>query len=313
VSDQVQPKIGVALGSGASRGWSHIGILKALARAGVNPDIVCGTSVGAMIGASYVAGNLDRLEAWVMDATQLDVFKFFEVQLSGSGFVNIDRLRHFLNDYIVDQAMKIEDLPKPFAAVATDVNSGREVWFTDGNAGEAVRASMAMPALFPTVRIDDRWLVDGGLVNPVPVSVCRALGAELVIAVNLNADIIGKWVRKTGNETGDDEKTKPGGEENGLLGRLRQSAKNYSDSLFKRDEDPDPGLFDVVAKSINIFQDRITRSRMAGDPADIVIAPKLAHIGLLDFHRAGEAIEEGERRVERVIDDIHRLLGEDHD
>ena len=304
MSDDSPAKIGLVLGSGASRGWSHIGVLKALVREGIEPDIVCGTSIGAMIGAAWLAGNLEKLEQWVLDATQLDVIKFFEIQFTKAGFVDTQRLKRFLHNNVVAESRNIEDLGKPFAAVATDVNSGREVWFTEGNAADAVRASMALPALFPTVNIDGRWFVDGGLVNPVPVSVCRALGADFIVAVNLNADIIGKRPRKTKNDARDESDA----DQQGFFKRMRKSARDYSESLFANDDEPVPGLFDVVASSINIFQDRITRSRLAGDPADVLIAPKLAHIGLLDFQRAGEAIREGEERTMRALEDIRKAI-----
>ena len=187
-------RIGLALGSGASRGWSHIGVLNALRREGIEPDIICGTSIGAMIGAAYIAGNLDKLENWVLSATQLDVFKFFEIHLTQVGFVDTDRFQQFLHDYVVEKDTLIENLSMPYAAVATDVKSGREIWLTEGNTLEATRASMALPGLFPSVQLDNKWLVDGGLVNPVPVSTCRALGADFVIAVNLNTNILGRRV-----------------------------------------------------------------------------------------------------------------------
>ena len=292
------PKIGIALGSGASRGWSHIGVLKALSDEGIKPDVVCGTSVGAMIGAAWLAGNLQRLEEWVLDATHLDVFKFFEIRLKKTGFVDEDRFRQFIHNYVVDRDANIEDLPTPFACVSTDVNTGREFWFTEGNVLEATCASMSLPGLFATVNHADKWLVDGGLVNPVPVSVCRALGAEFVIAVNLNSDILGKRERERVNEEPDDG--------DGVLGRFKKSAREYSEAVFATNRNGAPGMFDVVSNSINIFQDRITRSRLAGDPADVLISPRLAHIGLLDFHRAAEAIKEGEERTLRVIEDIRR-------
>lgn len=289
-------RIGIALGSGASRGWSHVGVLKALVGAGIEPDVVCGTSVGAMVGAAWLAGNLDKLERWVLDSTQLDLIKFFGIQSSGAGFVDTDRLRAFLDENVVAEDLRIDDLPRPFAAIATDVTSGREVWLTEGNALTAVQASMALPGLFPAVRDSERWLVDGGLVNPVPVSVCHALGADFVIAVNLNADIVGK---REGRRTEETTESK-----SGWLHQLKQLAWRDSGDSSGSGRHASPGTFDVVANSINIFQDRITRSRLAGDPPDVVITPKLAHIGLLDFHRAGEAIREGEERTSRVLEEI---------
>lgn len=294
-------RTGIALGSGASRGWSHVGVLKALVRAGIEPDVVCGTSVGAMVGAAYLAGNLEKLEEWVLGSSQLDLIRFFGIQNSRAGFVDTDRFRAFLDANVVAEGREIGDLPRSFATIATDVLSGREVWLTEGDALTAVQASMALPGLFPAVRLAERWLVDGGLVNPVPVSVCHALGADFVVAVNLNADILGK--RDARRETG-----RP--EEDGILHRLKRFAAPDRESSPESSKSVPPGTFDVVANSINIFQDRITRSRLAGDPPDVMITPKLAHIGLLDFNRAEEAIREGEERASRVLEEIKAAFGQ---
>ena len=297
------PKIGLALGSGASRGWSHIGIIKALLQAGIEPDIVCGTSVGAMIGSSYLVGKLEYLENWVLGSSRKDVLKFFKVQLTGPGFVDKDRLGRFLNQYAAGEEHSIENLPKPFAAIATDLANGREVWFQEGGLTEAIRASMALPGLFSAVRHHHRWLVDGGLVNPVPVSTCRALGADIVIAVNLNSDVIGRHERKKPEPTSARKK--------GVLQNLKQTTLEYSSSILTDNDKQDgaPGKFASITRSINIVQDRITRSRMAGDPAEVVISPRLAHIGLLEFHRAAEAIEEGEACVQTMLEDIRKVTG----
>ena len=297
------PRIGLALGSGASRGWSHIGVIKALLAEGIEPHVVCGTSVGAMIGGSYVSGNLEKLENWVLSSTRSDVLRFFDLNLSQSGFVDTSRLTWFLNSYVAAESHCIEDTRIKYAAVSTDLETGREIWFTKGGIADAVRASMAMPGLFPAVRKDQRWLVDGGLVNPVPVSVCHALGADIVIAVNLNAGIVGK--HKLPAEDA------PAVEEKGVLSNFKQQAREYSSSIFpSRDKENEaPGLFQAIANSINIFQDRITRSRLAGDPADIVLSPKVSHIGLLEFHRAAEAIEAGELCVRKVLPELHALTG----
>lgn len=297
------PKIGLALGSGASRGWSHIGVIKALLADGIEPHVVCGTSVGAMIGAAYLNGNLERLENWVIGSTRSDVLRFFNINLPVSGFVDLARLNWFLHKYIATEQQRIEDLPKKYAAISTDLDTGREVWMTQGRLADAVRASMAMPGLFPAVRVDQRWLVDGGLVNPVPVSVCHALGADIVIAVNLNTGIVGK--RNNTNQ----EPALP--EESGVLSGFKQQAIEYSNSIFpNRDRKNEaPGLFQAIANSINIVQDRITRSRLAGDPADVLLSPRVSQIGMLEFHRAAEAIEEGERCVRKAMADIHDVTG----
>jgi NTE family protein len=304
-SDKSSPRIGLALGSGASRGWSHIGVIKALLQAGIEPDIVCGTSVGAMVGGSYVAGNLQKLEDWVLGSSRTDVYRFFDIKFSQAGFVNDDRMNRFLHSYVAAEDMNIEDLPKPYVAVATDLDTGREVWFREGGVSRAVRASMAMPGLFPSVRHGDRWLVDGGLVNPVPVTACRALGADVVIGVNLNTDILGKRNRKTTVTT-----VTSAQEEEGLLRSLKQQARDYSSSLFSRVDQRNvpPGLLSAISSSINIFQDRITRSRLAGDPADVLISPRLGDIGILEFGKAAEAMKEGQECVHNAMNQIHYAL-----
>ena len=296
------PSIALALGSGASRGWSHVGVINALVDAGIEPDIVCGTSVGAIVGASYVAGNLSTLEEWVLNSNRTDVYRFFDVKFSQSGFVDIKRLEKFLHENVAGDDVCIEDLPKPFVAVSTCLNNGQEVWLQEGSVANAVRASMSLPGLFPPVRDEGRWLVDGGLVNPVPVTACRALGADIVIAVNLNADIVGKGLKRSDITSAE--------EEEGLLRYLKQQAKEYSNSLFSTGNDGDspPGLLSVISSSINIFQDRITRSRLAGDPADIIIAPRLRDVGLLDFGKAEEAMKAGKECVRKLLPDIEELI-----
>lgn len=303
------PKVGLALGSGASRGWSHIGILKALLKEGIEPDIICGTSVGAMIGASYLAGNLQKLEDWVLGSTRTDVLRFFNIRFSQAGLVDADRFNRFLHSYVAAPEINIEDLPKRYAAVATDLDNGREVWFREGTLAQAVRASMALPGIYPSVYVDQRWLVDGGLVNPVPVTTCRALGADIVIAVNLNSDIVGKnsprrAVAQPGSETESDETRS-------MLQNLKQATREYSNSIFAHHDKPEdaPRLFFAITNAINIVQDRITRSRLAGDPAEVVLSPRLAHIGMLEFHHAPEAIAEGESCVHKALTEIHRLVG----
>ena len=293
-------KIGLALGSGSSRGWSHIGIINELAKLGIQPDIVCGTSVGAMVGAAYAAGKLDELQAWACSVTKLDVARFLDISASFTGFVHTERFHKFLKAYIAGDDDLIENLPKVYAAVATDLETGREVWLQQGPVMQAVWSSMALPGLFPAIRHNNRWLVDGGLVNPVPVSVCRALGADVVIAVNLNADIVGRRLEKAVEKN-----------EYTMGARLSELVKEYTKlSLFEpaSTEQP-PGLLGAIAASVKITQDRITRSRLAGEPPDIVFSPKLAGIGLLELYRAEEAIAEGHRCVQRMSHEIEHLLG----
>ena len=280
-----KPRLGIALGSGSARGWAHIGVLRALEQAGIVPDVVSGTSIGALVGAAYASGRLDPLEEWVARIDWWEIIRYMDMSRGG---VEGERLMRAFGERVED--VPIETLPKPFGAVATDLLTGREVWFQNGSLLEAVRASIALPGLFSPVRFQERWLVDGGLVDPLPVSLCRALGAEQVIAVNLNGDIVGR--RLPGRST-----HRPAS--NPLLARLSTGWQTVLGNLHDRlsppekEEDEPPSLFDVMAGSIHIMQDRITRARMAGDPPDVVLAPRLAHLGLMDFDRAGEGIAAG--------------------
>ena len=293
-------KIGLALGCGSSRGWSHIGIIKELSMLGIEPDIVCGTSVGAMVGAAYVTGNIERLQSWACSVTKFDVARFLDISTSFTGFVNTERFNKFLCEYIAGDEDLIEDLPKVYAAISTDLDTGREVWLQEGSVIQAVWSSMALPGLFPAIRHNNRWLVDGGLVNPVPVSVCRALGADIVIAVNLNGDIVGKRLNKTVAKNA-----------NTVSGKLSELVKEYTSlsSFEPANTEQPPSLLDAIAASVNITQDRVTRSRLAGEPPDIVFTPKLSGIGLLALYRAEEGIEEGQKCVQRMAHEIEYVLG----
>lgn len=309
-------KTGLALGSGAARGWSHIGVIRELERLGIKPDIVCGTSVGAMIGAAYVAGNLDRLEAWARKVSKLDVARFLDINMSMTGFVDTARFHQFLDDFVTGDGVLIESLPRLFAAVSTDLETGREVWAREGRLLQAVLASMSMPGLFPPVRDQGRWLVDGGLVNPVPVSVCRSLGADVVIAVNLNGDLLGRRLADTKKVAeapkNDVRKGVSAAGKEGVSHKISVLAKAYGKfSLFDSSHTHQPpGMLDTMIGTVNIMQDRITRSRMSGDPPDIVFSPRLADIGLLELYRAEEVMEEGRRCVERKLPELEHVLGQ---
>ncbi len=297
-------KVGLALGSGAARGWAHIGIVKALTKAGIKPDIVVGTSIGALVGAAYLSGRMDKLENQLVALDRLETARFFKLSAAFTGLVNKSRLHDFLTEYVAPADLQIADLPAAYASVATHLHSGREVWNMQGDLLEAVWSSMSLPGLFPPIKQHDRWLIDGGLVNPVPVSVCRALGADIVIAVNLNGDIIGKHLTPSEPLADNDDNT-------GFANRITDFVSSYTSNLFSDDKNQDdiPNLFDAIAAAVNITQDRITRSRMAGDPPDILLEPRLAKIGLLEFYRASEAMAAGERCVQNILPDIQRLLG----
>ncbi len=286
----MKPKIGLALGSGSARGWAHIGVIRALEEAGVKPDVVCGCSIGSLVGATYVAGDLDRLQNWISGLAWKDVVGLMDVSFSG-GLIKGDKLIAFLVRHFVDR--DIAALPLPFGCVATDLASGREIWLRDGSVVAAVRASTALPGLFTPINRDGKLLVDGGLVNPVPVSLCRALGADIVIAVDLGSDIVGSSLKR-GVPAADRHGP-------GWTNRLLSSLG------LKRDHDL-PSLVGVLSTSVHIMQTRIARSRLAGEPADVLISPRLAHLGLMDYHRAAEAIPEGAAAVKRMLPYIEYAL-----
>lgn len=298
-----RPTIGLALGSGSARGWAHIGVIQELEVLGIRPDVVAGTSIGALVGGVYVAGQLQAFEEWVTRLTFRDVIGFLDISFSG-GFVKGERLFNFFSEQHLNP--KIEDLTQRFATVATDMQLGREVWIQSGPVLNAARASCALPGLFSPVKHDDRWMLDGGLVNPVPVSVCRALGADLVIAVNLNGQLIGRHLsHDEGLADGMlDEKGEPvSAEERSMWGKM----VDYFSS--EDDANATPGFFDVIGASVNIMQDRITRSRMAGEPAELTLIPMLEDFAIMDFHRAADAIEEGRRLVRANAERIQWLMG----
>jgi NTE family protein len=277
-------------------------VIRALEEAGIRPDLICGTSVGAMVGAAYAAGELDRFEQWLLGMKVSDVVGFMDVSLSG-GLFKGERLMDFFRSNFVDRP--INELSIPFAAVATALHTGAEVWLREGSTVEAVRASIALPALFTPVLRDGMALVDGGLVNPVPVSLARAMGADILIAVDLSSDILGRHLR----EEPLPEVSSPEAPGNPVGEWIRKLQENLGALIPARssDENGMPSMLDVLTSSINIMQVRITRSRMAGEPPDVIVAPRLAHLGLLDFHRASEAIAEGRNAVAAVLHNLRAL------
>ncbi len=304
-----KPKIAIALGSGSARGWSHIGVIKELESIGVKPEIVTGSSMGALVGAAYAAEQLEGLEHWSRALDWKGILKYLDPSLLGGGLIQGERLADLVARYVED--LNFEDLPRRLGVVATELDTGREIWFREGPVIRAVRASIGLPGLLQPILHEGHWLVDGGLSNPVPVSLCRAMGADLVIAVNLNGDILGRHFRQ-------EEQEQPSnggfGEEqfwDRLTEQLKSTLSSRKEMLFSRllGEGRDaPGLYDVLASSLNIMQDRITRSRMAGDPPDIIITPRLSRLGLMEFDRAAFAIDEGMQAVRRMQPALEVLL-----
>jgi len=306
-----QPKVGLALGSGSARGWAHIGVIQELAKIGIVPEIVAGSSIGAIVGVAYASNQLDKLDSWVRSLTWKEIINYIDLNIMGGGFIQGDKLLDLARKYLEEDS--IESLPRQFGMVATELDTGREIWFQDGSILDALRASIALPGMFTPIKLKGRWLVDGGLSNPVPVSLCRAMGADIVIAVNLNGDIVGKHTRNHVNkkERLDINHSKENDfwerVSNQLTNSLNERKEIILSKLFGNNLET-PGLFNVLASSINIMQDRLTRSRMAGDPPDIILSPRLSELGLMEYDQADVAIEEGRACVQRMRPALEQLL-----
>ena len=301
-----KPVIGLALGSGAARGFSHIGILQVLEEEGIRPDVIAGCSIGAFVGAAYLSGSLDRLHDWAQALTWREVARMLDLSLKGGGLFAGAPIERLIGTLGISG--NIEDLDRPFATVATDYVTGREEWLRKGPLGKTIRASISIPGVLTPVQLDGGWFVDGGLVNPVPVSTCRALGADFSIAVNLNGDLVGRRkppARSEASNAGRQELVEqalaalPAGWRQGTARAVQE---------FLTPEPAKPGYFDVLANSINIMQDRITRSRLAGEPPHVMIVPRLAEMGPFDFDQAAMAIEEGRERARFALPEIRRAL-----
>jgi NTE family protein len=290
---KLQKKTGIslALGGGAARGWAHIGVLRALDEAGIEISMIAGTSIGALVGGCYLAGKLDELEEFARSLTKRRIFGLLDINLGGSGLFGGMKLNSRMQEHM--NGVKFQDLPKPFVCVATEVRTGHEVWLTEGSLITAMRASYALPGVFEPVGANGRILVDGALVNPVPVSVCRAYEQPLVVAVNLHYDLFGRAavIKHSAGELVIQQDPAPG--------------RHHDPRATARETRL--GITGVMVEAFNIIQDRISRARLAGDPPDLSLQPKLGHIGLSEFHRAGEAIQIGYEATKSQIVELSRL------
>jgi NTE family protein len=289
--------IGLALGGGVARGWCHIGILRTLIQSGFEPDVVAGTSIGAVVGGLYLAGKLDELETWARSLNRAKVRNLMDVSLSSGGLIAGKRLSGLLDQYA--GGIAIENLTRNFAAVATELKTGHEIWLREGKLTRAMRASYALPGVFPAVNIDGRYFIDGALTNPVPTAAARAMGARLVIGVGLHVD----------GQLADDDMGEPGpfgDSDEGSWSDWIRPDKIISRLIFGKAKEG-PGLSATMTGALNIMLDRLTRMRLAADPADVMIEPDVSHIGLLEFDRADELIALGGQAAERALPLIERL------
>ena len=299
----VRPTIGLALGGGAARGFAHIGVIRTLEAHGIVPDVIVGTSIGAVVGGCYAAKEMDNLDKWARTLTVRGVLGYLDISLSGSGLIGGGHLAAQLEGGLKES--RVEDLPIRFAAIATEFNTGHEIWLTRGRLSDALRASYSLPGIFPPVLIGGRWLVDGALVNPVPVSAARALGARLVIAVNLNSDLFGRGTIIANHGPDENETAPEPAKVNGFRRMFSGERSLRRQFLGRRGR---PGLPTVMVEAFNVMQDRITRARLAGDPPDVLISPRLGGIGWFDFHRAAEAVEIGNEATTKALDAVSEAV-----
>lgn len=314
-------RVGLALGSGAARGWAHIGVLRALQEIGVEPAVVTGTSIGSLVGGAYCAGRLDDLEQWVRDMDRWQVFNLLDFGFTNGGVVSGERVFNKAREQF--GAIDVAKLKVQFAAVATDLYTGREVWLREGDVYEIARASCAMPGLLSPKALGNRWLVDGALVNPVPVSLNRALESDFVIAVHLNSQLnvqapnippqdlnpqglneqIAQQQNKRREQQDVFQKERQKRQDVGFKSFLAQGQSYFENfkQKFKKEHET-PGVIGVMAGAIDIMQERVTKARMAGDPPDVLLQPKLGHIGILEFERGAEAIDVGYETTLRMRD-----------
>lgn len=300
-------KVGLALGSGSARGWAHIGVIQALSEAGVPVDYVAGTSMGALVGSFYASDHLTALREFALEMDWKQIVYFFDVVFPRSGLIDGIKVQNFVREHV--GSVNIEDLGTPFSAIATDLTKGTEVVIESGDIIEAVRASISLPGIFTPVQQNDMYLVDGGLVNPVPVTAVRAMGADYIIAVDLNHDILEKkGTIKTGVR---EEKMQASVQENNSKNRiwklLDEKMKRldipFSEHIEKwiSTKEHAPNIFEILISSINVMEARITETRLTLDQPDLLIRPSLGHIKLMEFHKADEAISGGHEAAAALL------------
>lgn len=293
-----KPKIGLALGSGGARGWCHLGVLSVLDEIGCSADIVTGSSMGALVGATEAGGVRTSLHDWALELTRGAFLRMLDISVGRGGLVAGREIANVLGEWGLD--CDFAELPRRFLAVATNLQTGREVWLQEGALLPAVRASVSLPGLFAPQKIDGKWLMDGGLTNPVPISAARALGADVVIAVNPNAKPPGQvWVPERGGDIWE-----------GIAERMGDM---FPDMFRVQDHAdlPVPQGAEVLNASIDILTEYLRRTRLAVDPADVMIDVELSDLSALSFYEADRAIEAGRAAASARQDDIRAALERD--
>jgi NTE family protein len=304
-------KVGLVLGSGSSRGWAHIGAIEALQDAGIPIHLVAGCSVGAFVGAIFASGGLEQLKQYVIDMDGESMFSFSDLTFIRSGLLDGDNKLKELFCMHSDKKT-FDQLEIPLKVVAADMHSGDQVVLDSGNLLKALRASLSFPGLFAPVYHKTRWLIDGGVVDPVPVGVARAMGADIVIAVNLDSELVS---RKRHQKAEAIPEIPPLPVRNEFLKNLAARYDVMEKTIRKRlerqkkKEPKPPGTRQVINAAIQLMQDRITRVNFAVNPPDILITPRLGDLKMLDYDQVEHAIEEGYIATRNKVNDIRMLMG----
>lgn len=315
MSSSIPKKIGLALGSGSARGWAHIGVIRALEEAGVKVDFIAGTSIGAFVGAFYSTGNLDYLEAFALEMDWKAIISFFDVGFPRKGLLDGEKIYQLVSKKILTE--NIEETEIPFHVAATNIKTGKEHIFKTGSIVDGVRASISIPGIFTPFKKNNLTIVDGGLVNPVPVDVVRNMGADLVIAVDLNSDLLEHQSKMISpqpavkNSLGERIDTLISGSNNKVINTLKGKYQNIEKSVNMKLKEWTPNkndmnIFEIIGTSINIMEYRITQNNFKMHKPEILIQPSLGYLGLFDYNQAAETIEEGRVATNKVIDEILR-------
>jgi len=298
-----RPKIGLALGGGAARGWAHIGVLKALTENQLEFDLVAGTSIGSIVGACLAAGRMQELETFARSIDVGRMLRLTDLKFHGRGLFDGGPIVAEMASQL--GVSNIEDLEIPFAAVAVDMVTGDEVDFRDGPLLEAIRASISLPGIFSPVHKDDHILVDGGLANPLPVSVTRDMGADIVIAVDIMSDYEGR-AAAVGLGNTPQEETDKDRDAGTIFNVWAKAVDDMKKSVFTGYASPN--IIETLTASAGITMKSLTRANLKSDPSDIVIVPKIGHITMLEFGRAEEMIESGYAAGQEAMPRINELL-----
>ncbi|MGM0587053.1 MAG: patatin-like phospholipase family protein [Bacteroidota bacterium] len=319
-------KLGIALGSGAARGIAHLGVIQALEEADIPIHYIAGSSIGSLIGAAYASGDLSALRSFLESVNWKVMASYLDFTFPQRGLLEGKKLTQLIDQLLpVD---RFDELQIPFCAIATDLHTGEEVRMTDGNLVEAIRSSLSLPGIFTPHAKNSRYLVDGGLVNPLPIDVVKAMGADVVLAVDLNHHLHKRNQRKkrlkTRKQNGTLQQLRPsmittnGTSPKWIPKRLEDRYKTLEDSIRhsvnswfqdqELDEQRDPNIFDVIANSINIMEHRITQSKLESDPPDILLKPDVAHLNLFDYDESEATIQAGYQCTQRQLTRIRRSL-----